>query len=106
MTPRLLQRYEDEIIGKLKEEFGLVHLSAGDLLRAEQKREGSTHGALIKEYIADGKIVPAMITITLLKNAMEAHPGKTFLIDGFPRQLDPLFPTGMMLEGAPRRRGS
>eukprot|EP01043_Picozoa_sp_COSAG02_P043419 COSAG02_NODE_3780_length_6242_cov_10.962559_7_plen_859_part_00 len=73
---------------KLMDEFGFVHLSAGDLLRAEQKREGSKHGALIKEYIKEGKIVPASITINLLKTAMEKQPGKTFLIDGFPRQLD------------------
>ena len=73
---------------KLKDEFGFVHLSAGDLLRAEQQREGSKHGALIKEYIKEGKIVPASITINLLKTAMEREPGKTFLIDGFPRQLD------------------
>jgi guanylate kinase len=85
---------------KLKEEFDFVHLSAGDLLRAEQKREGSKHGALIKDYIKEGKIVPAMITINLLKTAMETQPGKTFLIDGFPRQLDQA-KTFMRMNGPP-----
>ena len=73
---------------RLKEEFGFVHLSAGDLLRAEQKREGSAEAKLIAEYIKEGKIVPAEITITLLRRAMEATPEATFLIDGFPRKLD------------------
>ena len=67
-------------------EFG--HLSAGDLLRAEQKRNGSTHRTLIEEYIAAGKIVPPEITILLIKQAIsENTTAKGFLIDGFPREL-------------------
>lgn len=33
------------------------------MLRAEQQREGSTYGAMIKEYITEGKIVPMEVTI-------------------------------------------
>ena len=73
---------------RLKEELGFVHLSAGDLLRAEQKREGSAEAKLIAECIKEGKIVPAEITITLLRRAMQETPEATFLIDGFPRKLD------------------
>ena len=73
---------------RLKEEFGMVHLSAGDLLRAEKNKPGSRDGELITSYIKEGKIVPASITISLLKKAMEENPGATFLIDGFPRKLD------------------
>jgi adenylate kinase family enzyme len=36
---------------------------AGDLLRAEQQRPGSTYGAMIKEYITEGKIVPMEVTV-------------------------------------------
>ena len=32
---------------KLVSDYGFVHLSAGDLLRAEQVREGSEYGELI-----------------------------------------------------------
>ena len=79
---------------------GFHHLSAGDLLRAEQQRPGSEVGAMIKQYITDGKIVPHEVTIGLLKKAMEEivaketstttdNPPKTkFLIDGFPRKMD------------------
>ena len=42
---------------KLVRDYGFVHLSAGDLLRAEQNREGSEFGELIKSYIREGKIV-------------------------------------------------
>jgi len=37
--------------------------SAGDLLRAEQQRPESTYGAMIKEYITEGKIVPMEVTV-------------------------------------------
>ncbi|KAJ5952424.1 adenylate kinase [Penicillium vulpinum] len=59
----------------LVKDYGFVHLSAGDLLRAEQIREGSQYGDLIREYIREGKIVPMEVTAR-------------FLIDGFPRKLD------------------
>lgn len=78
----------------LVRDYHFTHLSAGDLLRAEQNREGSEFGELIKSYIKDGKIVPMEVTVQLLENAMEdvvskdkEHKGK-FLIDGFPRKMD------------------
>ncbi|CAE6489202.1 unnamed protein product [Rhizoctonia solani] len=85
---------------RIVEDFGFVHLSAGDLLREEQKREGSTYGALISEHIRNGTIVPMEVTVKLLENAMRAqlerpHPGAAwenghgrFLVDGFPRKMD------------------
>lgn len=79
---------------KLVEQYGFIHLSAGDLLRAEQERPGSQFGDLIKDYIKNGLIVPMEVTIQLLENAMtEAlqKAGSTkgrFLVDGFPRKMD------------------
>lgn len=88
---------------KLVREYDFVHLSAGDLLRDEQKREGSEYGSLIADYIRNGEIVPQEITIALLRRAMKDEivrrlddkehdhqfggPCK-FLIDGFPRKMD------------------
>ncbi|KAF9969555.1 hypothetical protein BGZ73_008052 [Actinomortierella ambigua] len=72
----------------LVRDFGFVHLSAGDLLRAEQERPGSQYGELIKTYIKEGKIVPHIVTIALLENAMLESGQKRFLIDGFPRKMD------------------
>ncbi|CZS91177.1 probable uridine-monophosphate kinase (UMP-CMP kinase) [Rhynchosporium agropyri] len=78
----------------LVRDYNFTHLSAGDLLRAEQDRAGSEFGDLIKSYIKDGKIVPMEVTVQLLENAMtevvnkdKDHKGK-FLIDGFPRKMD------------------
>lgn len=78
----------------LVKDYGFVHLSAGDLLRAEQDRPGSQFGELIKRYIKEGNIVPMEVTVALLENAMTEHlngqkkeedKGKVegrFLIDG------------------------
>ena len=78
----------------------LLRTLAGDLLRAEQNREGSQYGVMIKQYIKDGQIVPMEVTIKLLENAIKAvleegRPGEgwaggkgRFLIDGFPRKMD------------------
>lgn len=70
-----------------------MHLSAGDLLRAEQDRPGSDFGDLIRDYIKNGEIVPQEVTIQLLENAMKtdvegADSKRKFLIDGFPRKMD------------------
>ncbi|GAA5948614.1 hypothetical protein JCM3765_004944 [Sporobolomyces pararoseus] len=90
---------------RLVQDHQFVHLSAGDLLRAEQTREGSQYGELIKNFIKEGKIVPMEVTIKLLENAMRSEldqqqqtgddnsggkqqKKKRFLIDGFPRQMD------------------
>jgi hypothetical protein len=58
---------------KIVEKFDFVHLSAGDLLREERNREGSEFGALIEDFITNGKIVPVEITCALLENAMNKN---------------------------------
>jgi len=77
-----------------------MFLLAGDLLRAEQNREGSQYGDLIRSYIREGRIVPMEVTMKLLENEMEATLKERttgdgwqagcgrFLIDGFPRKMD------------------
>lgn len=71
------------------EKYGYVHLSAGDLLRAE-RASGSPLAQMINTYIAEGKIVSAEITVRLLREAMEKSEKKSFLIDGFPRDMENL----------------
>lgn len=67
-----------------------VHLSAGDLLRAERRRPDSKYAAIINQNIQQGTIVPSQITIDLLKHAMaeDLSDCDYFLIDGFPRNVD------------------
>src|SRR3954471_19853807 len=52
----------------LGRDYGFTHLSAGDLLRAEQDRPGSQFGELIKDCIRNGDIVPMEVTVQLLEN--------------------------------------
>ncbi|CAG2101351.1 unnamed protein product [Medioppia subpectinata] len=75
-------------------EFGFIHLSAGDLLRAECNAEGSQYGELFKSHTRNGTILPVEITLKVLEKAMksssaggEPSDGRVgkFLIDGFPR---------------------
>ena len=77
----------------LVKEFGVVHLSAGDLLRAE-RNSGSKDADLINNYIKEGKIVPVEITVSLIKRAMieqmRVNNKYLFVIDGFPRNYDNL----------------
>jgi UMP-CMP kinase len=74
-------------------QLGWMHLSAGDLIRAEREAGGPT-GDLIEEILTAGRLVPNEISVTLLKNAMETATRTTgknnFLIDGFPRSLNNL----------------
>jgi len=73
---------------RLVESHGMVHLSAGDLLRAEV-RSGSAEGKKIAQVIEEGKIVVSETTVGLLRKAMSQSAGP-FLIDGFPRSLSNL----------------
>ena len=74
---------------KLVANHGFIHLSAGDLLRAEVA-SGSEHGEMIDKIIKAGTIVPVEITCGLIKAAMEktGWGGKKYLVDGFPRNED------------------
>ena len=74
----------------LVRDYRFKHLSAGDLLREEQDRPHSEFGNMIKDYIANGKIVPMEVTVQLLENAItdyiksrgEGPKGARVLIDG------------------------
>lgn len=71
------------------ERYDFAHLSAGELLRLEQKRD-SQYSKLIQKHMKEGSIVPAEITCGLLKRAMEESEKRRFLIDGYPRNEDNL----------------
>lgn len=74
-------------------QLGWTHLSTGDLIRTEQAKGGPT-AATIDALLADGKLVPNEIVVTLLKDTMESITRTTgkrnFLLDGFPRSLNNL----------------
>ena len=72
-------------------QLGWIHLSTGDLLRAELDA-GGPQAQAIEQHMTTGKLVPNNILVTLLKNAMEKRTRTTgkrnFLLDGFPRSLN------------------
>ena len=73
---------------KLVEKYKFIHFGAGDLLRAEAKKD-TEEGKLVNSLISDGKIVPVKITCGLIKKAMDENgKDKIFLIDGYPRNQD------------------
>ncbi len=69
----------------LIERYGLVHLSTGDLLRAEIKAETEL-GLTAKELMDRGDLVPDSVVIEMIRNKIDAHhEAKGFVFDGFPR---------------------
>lgn len=66
-------------------EYGLKHLSTGNLLRDEITRT-TTLGIEAKKFMDAGQLVPDEVVIGMVRNFMQAHPeAKGFLFDGFPR---------------------
>ena len=65
--------------------YGLVHLSTGDIFRANIKGETEL-GKLAKSYIDKGDLVPDEVTIKMLESEVNKHEDpKGFIFDGFPR---------------------
>jgi len=74
----------------LAQEFGLHHISVGDLLRTEAARPESPYHDFIPESIQKSILLPAQLTTQLLEQAIgqaQSHGKNIFLLDGFPRSI-------------------
>ena len=72
---------------KIVEEYGLVHLSTGNLLRQEIK-DKTPLGLEAKAFIDKGQLVPDEVVIGMVDSYFDAHKGaRGFLFDGFPRTI-------------------
>lgn len=70
---------------KLEERYHLVHISTGDLFRAEIEA-GTELGQKASAFMSRGELVPDEVTIGMLRNKMTTHPDALgFIFDGFPR---------------------
>ena len=70
---------------KLIAHYNLVHLSTGDLLRA-QIAEGTELGLTAKKLMDEGLLVPDAVVIGMIGHALETNPqAGGFIFDGFPR---------------------
>ncbi|KAK8552629.1 hypothetical protein V6N12_041213 [Hibiscus sabdariffa] len=70
----------------ITKKYGLVHISAGDLLRAEIAA-ASENGKLAKEYMEKGQLVPNEIVVMMVKERLLQPDSqqKGWLLDGYPR---------------------
>lgn len=72
----------------IEERYGLVHISTGDIFRANIKG-GTPIGKVAKSYIDAGKLVPDEVTCDIVKDRLGASDVKEkgYMLDGFPRNL-------------------
>jgi len=77
---------------RIAAECGLLHVSSGDLLRAEVAR-GAPIGQQIKEKIDHGHFVPDTLISTMLSQHLKAETERLgsamhgYILDGYPRNL-------------------
>ncbi len=70
---------------KLAEKFNLMHLSTGDMLRAEISA-GTELGKKMSTIMSKGELVPDEVVIEMIAAKIDSAKGFTgFLFDGFPR---------------------
>lgn len=70
---------------KLIAEYGLIHLSTGNLLRSEIANKTAL-GLEAKSVMDKGQLVPDEVVIGMISSQLDAHAdAKGFLFDGFPR---------------------
>eukprot|EP01023_Acetabularia_acetabulum_P023718 TRINITY_DN230_c0_g1_i1.p2 TRINITY_DN230_c0_g1~~TRINITY_DN230_c0_g1_i1.p2 ORF type:complete len:235 (+),score=58.30 TRINITY_DN230_c0_g1_i1:164-868(+) len=71
---------------KIKEKYGLIHISVGDLLRAEVNG-GSEIGKRAKSYMDAGQLVPDEVVVDMVAERLSQKDVQEhgFLLDGFPR---------------------
>jgi len=83
-------------------QYGLKHLSTGDLLRSEITHKTKL-GMEAKKYMDKGALVPDAVVIGMIDSALDANPNaKGFLFDGFPRTVSQAKALDELLE----KRGS
>lgn len=68
---------------RIVERYGLVHLSSGDILRAE-RAAGTELGKKAQSYMDSGGLVPDDLIISMMAGAMTKSKGG-YVLDGFPR---------------------
>ena len=68
-------------------EYGLDHISTGDVLRAEMKGETEL-GKIAKDYIEKGQLVPDELIVDMLAKVLDSKASsKGVIFDGFPRTI-------------------
>ncbi|WP_198468518.1 adenylate kinase [Acetomicrobium sp. S15 = DSM 107314] len=75
------------VAAKIKEAYGIAHISTGDILRENVKR-GTSLGKLAERYMQAGDLVPDDIIVEMVESRLqEPDCSEGFILDGFPRTL-------------------
>jgi adenylate kinase len=70
---------------RIKNHYSLIHLSTGDIFRANIKGETDL-GIMAKNFMDKGELVPDEVTIKMLESEVNKYPDSSgFIFDGFPR---------------------
>jgi adenylate kinase len=73
--------------GRIVAEYGIPHISTGDILRAAVKDQ-TAMGLEAKKYMDAGELVPDSVVIGIVKDRLQQpDTAKGFLMDGFPRTI-------------------
>jgi len=82
---------KDAVCERLAARFGCVHLSAVELMRTAIS-SSSQQGTMISNMIRAGQIVPAQVTLDLIKASIAESQGSggPYVVQGFPKTLDSL----------------
>ncbi|MDD4012847.1 MAG: adenylate kinase [Candidatus Omnitrophica bacterium] len=73
--------------GILKEKYGLLHVSTGDMLR-EAIKDGSETGKAAKGFMDKGELVPdGVVTELVIDRIAKPDAAKGVILDGYPRTL-------------------
>jgi adenylate kinase len=72
---------------KVKEKYGLIHISTGDIFR-ENIKNNTSLGQEAKKFIDAGKLVPDETTINMVRDRLSKPDiKKGYILDGFPRTI-------------------
>lgn len=73
---------------KLIDEYGLYHISTGDVLR-EHIKNGTKLGKIADSFISKGQLIPDDLMIRILDDVLEKEAAgkKGVIFDGFPRTI-------------------
>lgn len=84
---------------KLIDEYGLYHISTGELLRGHIA-QGTELGKIADSYISKGNLIPDDLMVRILASEVDTltPSSKGFIFDGFPRTIPQAEELAKMLE--------
>lgn len=81
---------------RLAAHLHVAHISTGDLFRAHL-RDRTPLGLQARRYMDAGELVPADLTVSIVRQRLADQPADGFILDGFPRTTDQARALGSLL---------